>query len=102
MTGLSGVPRALYDALSDVSEMACGLRWAPGTEFEAWRLLLHPDGVWAGCSAVRAAAPLLLARALAAQSRLWVAWEGPGPVAVDLDEWKARYRAWTAAGRDAA
>ncbi|MEE1838128.1 hypothetical protein [Streptomyces sp. SP17KL33] len=93
---LTGAASVMFDAMSQISEAAFGLRWAQDTEFGVWTLLTDPGACW-GC--VRAddadvAPALVTVAALVRQTRLWVTWPAgqPGPQETPLANWRARYQ----------
>lgn len=92
---LTGVAAVMFDAMSQVSEAAHGVRWAQGTEFGIWMLLTQPRTRW---GAVRGDEPdvapaLTTIEALASQAHIWLTWpEGTyGPIEMALDNWRIHY-----------
>lgn len=97
-----GAAAALYAAMSQVSEAAHNVRWAPDTEFGVWLLLTVPCVRWGRARASHSdvAPALALIRALASQSGQWLVWPTGDrfPTVMTLDNWRT-YRSATPAGR---
>jgi hypothetical protein len=90
-----GAAFALYEAMSGISEAAYGLRWAKGTEYGVWTLLVVPRTRWGRVRADHAdvTSALVTIRALAMQAGIWVIWPAGefAPRVMSLDNWRVRY-----------
>jgi hypothetical protein len=85
----------MFDAMSQISEAAHGLRWMAGTEYGVWMLLTEPRTRWGRVRADDAdvAPALTTIEALAHQAQIWVTWP-PGaapPMEMALNNWRVRY-----------
>jgi len=81
--------RALFEAMSDVSEECYCAGWMAGTEQNVWRLI-HHGGSWGLWRFPVEAAQLDRVRRAMAQAQCWIVWDGAGPVTVSLEQWCAR------------
>jgi len=85
----------MFDAMSQISEAAHSVRWAQGTEYGVWMLLVEPRTRWGRVRADEAdvASALANIEALARQARIWVIWPDgeAAPREMALDNWRVRY-----------
>ncbi|NUR01279.1 MAG: hypothetical protein HOY79_33580 [Streptomyces sp.] len=94
---LTGAAAVMYDAMSQISEAAHGVRWHPGTEYGVWMLLTEPRTRFGNVRADEAdvASALTTIDALARQAHLWIIWPTGdcAPREMALDNWRVRYAA---------
>lgn len=92
---LTGAAAAIFEAMSQISEAAHGVRWMQGTEYGVWMLLTEPRVRWGRVRADDAdvAPALVTIEALARQAQVWVTWVpcGGPPMEMSLDNWRVRY-----------
>ncbi|MEW2302063.1 hypothetical protein AB0958_19155 [Streptomyces sp. NPDC006655] len=91
---LTGAAAVMFDAMSQISEAAHGVRWEQGTEYGVWMLLTTPRTRWGRVRADDAdvAPALTTIEALASQAQLWVTWPADAqPMEMTLDNWRVRY-----------
>jgi hypothetical protein len=89
--------------MSGISEAAYGLRWAQGTEYGVWTLLVVPRVRWGRVRADHAdvSSALVTIRALVVQAGIWIVWPAGefAPMVMSLDNWRVRYVSAAPAGR---
>lgn len=92
---LTGAAAAIFDAMTQISEAAHGVRWMQGTEYGVWMLLTEARVRWGRVRADDAdvAPALVTIEVLARQSQLWLIWppDGAQPMEMSLDNWRVRY-----------
>jgi hypothetical protein len=86
---LNADQRELFEAMSELSEECYCAGWYTGTEHGVWRLI-HQGGSWGLWRFPVEARQLEKVRRAMARAQCWIVWGGDGPVAIPLQEWRAR------------
>lgn len=84
--------QALYALMSDLSEACWAAGWLSGTEFDIWALIVGDKDRWAFHPVDVLTDELAAIESVSTAAQAWIVWEGNEPVAVPLDDWRARYR----------
>jgi hypothetical protein len=99
MPELLPLHRKLADAISAVSQLACGEPWATDTEFHVWRLFMsgrHAQKCWGPAEAGQLGPLLKSVGAAVVALGEWVAWDDTtgGPQVVPMKPWLAQFEPW--------